>query len=154
MLWTVTVDSTLLDAFEDAGEPDQVVIDDYLRRTHKPRPAPKHTGVKRWYYLMRDNPRMRLSTIGMPLVDCAGKQVKVLVGVSEIIGEFPGNRALVGKRGLQLQCQPIAWLQGSPDQHFTSGAAMLAEISEQPLDRHEIEASQEKIKRRYEWHRQ
>lgn len=153
MLWTVRVDSTLIAAFEDAGQPDRAVIDEYLARSHKPRHQPKHEGIRRWYYLLKDNPRVRLACVGMPLADFAGKSAKILVGTNEIIGEFRGNRALIGKRGLQLQCSPIEWLHGQADKSFATGAAMLAEISEQILDLREIERSQEKIKRAYSWRR-
>lgn len=153
MLWTVVVDSTLIDAFSDVGQPDQAVVDAYLRSSHKRQHPQKHAGMRRWYYLMCSNPRVRLCSVGMSLADFAGKPAKILVGTNEILGEFKGNRALVGKRGLQLQCQPIAWLHGQADKHFANGAALLAEISEQVLDLRAIEQSQEQIKRRYEWHR-
>ncbi len=150
MIWTLnTVDAAFLDAFEAAGDPDEAVIASYVARHGQH--APKNVGVKRWYYLLKENPRVRLGTVGRPLGDWPGAGgVKILVGTSEIIGEFPGNRALVGQMGLHLQMEPIAWLQGEADRHFASGAALLAEISEQILDRRAIQQSQRRIQKRYE----
>jgi len=79
------------------------------------------------------------------------KHAKIIVGTNEIIGEFPGNRDLVGLRGLQLQCQPIAWLEGEADLVLEDGAALLDEISEQILDSKAIDRSQRRIARRCEW---
>lgn len=152
MLWKLErVDHALIDAFEHAGEPDQEVIAAYLQqRSHRPQQPPKHDGIKRWYYLLRDNPRVRLATVGRPLDDWDGS-AKMIVGVNEIIGEFPKNRPYVGMRGLQLQCQPIAWLTGTADLEIADGTALLAEISEQILDKRAIDNIQQRIAQRYQW---
>lgn len=151
MIWRVQrIDQLLIDAFENAGEPDQRVISAYLRKTHKPMHPPKHDGIRRWYYLLAENRRIRLATTGRPLAEWRG-EAKVLVGTNEIIGEFAGNRKLVGQRGLQLKCEPIEWLQGEADLVLADGAALLAEISEQILDGKAIDRSQRNIARRYEW---
>jgi hypothetical protein len=136
--------------FEDAGEPDQAVIDAYIATLSRPLSPPKHQGFKRWYYFYRENHRIVLSTIGRPLSDWQGSS-KVLVGTIEIIGEFESNAQHVGQTGLKLQCQPIEWMQGTADQEFANGTAMLAEISEQIFDRRVIERSQQQIKQLYKF---
>jgi|SRR5579875_775274 hypothetical protein len=152
MIWKITtIDVAFVAAFEDAGEPDQRVIDDYLRKTHKPMHPPKHEGIRRYYYLLADNPRVRLGTLGMSLAEFAGKSAKIIVGTNEIIGEFEGNRAFIGHMGLKLQCEPIAWLRGHADREFATGSLALAEISEQILDLRKIKESQRRTRRRYEW---
>lgn len=149
MIWRLRqVDDVFRTAFISAGMPDQQVIDEYLARTGKQNAPPKHVGVQRWYYLLQENGRIRLTTIGMPLTDWM-EEGKILVGTNEIIGEFEGNRAFVGYTGLQLQMQPIAWLQGEADKEFSGGAALLAEISEQILDRSAIERTQATIAQKY-----
>lgn len=152
MMWRInSVDQAFIDAWQDAGDPDQAVIDAYVAKLRRPLSPQKHTGVRRWYYLFNDNPRIRLISIGRPLEDFAGLPAKVMVGTVEIIGEFPGNRAYVGRRGLTLNCQPIEWLQGAADEEFADGNAALAAISEQIIDLREIQRSQRSIKERYEW---
>ena len=151
MIWSInTVDQAFIDAWHDAGQPDQAVIDAYMATSQRLSPQ-KHIGIRRWYYLFNDNARIRLTTIGRPLEDFAGLEAKVIVGTIEIIGEFEGNREFVGKRGLTLQCQPIAWLQGDADEVFATGGEALAAISEQIIDREDIQRSQRTIKSRYEW---
>ena len=153
MIWKINnVDRAFIDAWHDAGQPDQAVIDAYTATSRRVSPQ-KHVGIRRWYYLFNDNPRIRLTTIGRPLEDFAGQAAKVLIGTVEIIGEFSGNRDLVGKRGLTLQVQPIDWLQGEANEVFATGEAALAAISEQVIDRQDIQRSQRDIKRRYEWRR-
>ena len=152
MIWTLdTVDPNLIAAFTAADDPDQAVIDAYMqqlppRRRHQPERA----GVKRWYYLHRENPRISLATLGMPLDGWRGGAF-FIVGTREIIGEFPGNQAFTGKKGLQMKMQPIQWMSGQADQHFASGAQILAEISEQILDLDAAQQSQRSIRRKYEW---
>ena len=148
MIWRLEhVDTTFIDAFESAGDPDQAVIDAYVAQHGLGGPQ-KHTNVKRWYYLLKGNPRIRLSTIGMPLDAWLG-EAKVLVGTGEIIGEFKGNREYVGQTGLKLQMEPIAWLRGQADVHYTTGHALLDTISEQVLDRKAIEHVQTAITQKY-----
>lgn len=152
MIWKITaIDESFIDAFVPAGEPDQQVIDDYLRRTRRSMHPPKHDGVKRWYYLHKDNPRIRLSCIGRPLSDWKALPAKCLVGTNEIIGEFPGNREFIGQRGSQLTLQPIEWFTGDADATYPSGSAALSEISEQILDKRRIEQRQREVRKRYEW---
>jgi hypothetical protein len=151
MLWRLEqINSTFIDAFEEAGEPDQAVITAYVAQ-HGQHP-PKHAGIKRWYYFLKDNHRIRLTTVGRPLDDWAGA-AKIIVGTGEIIGESTGNRDLVGQVGLKLQFEPIAWLQGRADKTFVHGEALLAEISEQILDRKVIEQSQRSIRAKYQYRR-
>lgn len=151
MIWTLDhLDQAFIKAWEDVGEPNQEVITAYLAKIRRPQHPQKHQGIKRWYYLLQENPCIRLVSLGMPLHEWKGA-AKLIVGTNEIIGEFPGNRPYVGKMGLQLQCQPLAWLQGVPDKAFPSGQALLSEISEQILDRREIEQSQQRTQKRYQW---
>src|SRR5581483_2520989 len=137
MIWTLKeVDPDFLAAFAPAGEPDQRIIDAHMRTLPpRRRHQPERPGVKRWYYLMRDNPRISLSTLAMPLEQWQGG-LFLLIGTREIIGEFPGNRPYIGKKGLQMKMQPLAWMTGQADRSFASGAHLLAEISEQVLDLH------------------
>lgn len=152
MIWKITaIDEPFIAAFVPAGEPDQRVIDDYLRKTRRPMQPPKHDGVKRWYYLCRDNPRIRLSCIGRPLDDWKALPAKCLVGTNEIIGEFEGNREFIGQRGSQLTMQPIEWLQGTADAVYASGSAALSEISEQILDKRRIDRRQREVQSKYQW---
>lgn len=148
MIWRLEeVDWSLVNAFESAGEPDQDVIDAYIAQFGQ-RGAKKHVGIRRWYYLSKDNPRIRLTTLGMPLEDWHG-EAKILVGTGTIIGEFEGNRDYVGQMGLTLHMEPIAWLQGEADSSFSNGSTLLASISEQVLDRREIGRSQAAISQIY-----
>lgn len=122
MIWTLsTVDPDLIAAFQSAGEPDQAVIDAYMQKLPRRRHyQPERPGVKRWYYLMRDNPRISLAALGMPLEDWQGPAF--FVGTRAIIGEFPGNRAFVGKKGLQMKMQPLTLMTGQADYlRFASG---------------------------------
>ena len=87
MIWLLErIDTVLQDAFEWAGEPNQTIVDVYIAKHGQSGPQ-KHLGVKRWYYLHRDNPRIRLSTLGMPLDDWRGV-AKIIVGTVEIIVSF------------------------------------------------------------------
>jgi hypothetical protein len=152
MIWKITtIDAAFIAAFADAGEPDQRVIEAHLRKMHKPMHPQKHEGMRRYYYLLADNPRVRLFCIGRTLSDFAGLPAKIIVGTYEIIGEFPSNRAFIGQTGLKLQCEPIAWLSGNADKVFPTGSRALAEISEQILDLRKIKESQRQIRRRYKW---
>lgn len=150
MIWTIKNIDDFLPAFTLAGEPDQAVIDAYLARTrHRQQPL-KHEGVRRYYYLLHDDARVRLTCVGMPLDAWRGGAM-VKVGVNEIIGEFPGNRHLIGQKGLQLQFTPIAWLREPADQAFVNGAQALEAISFQILDLNRIEQSQQQIQQKYQW---
>lgn len=151
-LWKIAeVDPAFIAAFEDAGEPDQAVIDAYLARSRRKVTPQKHDGIKRWYYLRADNHRIRLGTVARPLADFAGKPAKMLVGTSEIIGEFPGNHAFVGQQGLRLTMEPIEWLHGDADKAFATGSEALAEISEQILDLRRAKRVQQEIAEKYQW---
>jgi hypothetical protein len=75
----------------------------------------------------------------------------LIVGTREIIGEFAGNCHAIGRKGLQLKMQPIAWLRGEAGKHFATGSQLLAEISEQVLDQREIERVQQHLGRKYRW---
>ena len=153
MIWILdSIDDLFTGAFLSAGEPDQQIINRHM--SHQPRHRqhqPVRPGVKRWYYLLAENPRISLSTVGRPLADWQGGAF-FIVGTREIIGEFPGNQGCIGKKELQMKMQPLAWMSGQADQQFASGAQLLAEISEQILDLDAAERSQRQTKRRYEWH--
>lgn len=150
MIWTLqNVDSALIAAFQDAGIPDQWVIDAHLTRRGQ-RYQQERPGIKRWYYLHREEPRIRLTCVSMPLDAWIGGAF-LIVGTQEIIGEFPGNQHLVGKKCLQMKMQPLAWMTGQADQDFAGGALMLAEISEQILDLGKIEQVQRTIRKKYQW---
>lgn len=155
MIWTLAqVDTDFIAAFQSAGEPNQAVIDAYMcklpaRRRHQPERA----SVKRWHYLMQDNPRIGLTSLGMPLEQWQGGAF-FLVGTREIIGEFAGNREVAGLKGFHLKMQPLRWMTGQADYlRFASGAQLLAEISEQVLDRQAAERVQRETRKKYEWHR-
>jgi len=149
MIWTLDIiDASLSEAFIDAGPIDQAAIDRHLGR-RGPRYPEARPGVKRYYYLLRDNPRISLAALGMPLDAWQGGAF-FIVGTRLIIGEFALNREFRGRQGLQMKMQPLAWMTGKADRQFSSGAALLAEISEQVLDLSEIERSQERVKKRYE----
>src|SRR5579863_6625358 len=143
MIWTLNqVDPDLIAAFQSAGEPDQAVIDAAIaslprRRQHQQ----ERLGVKRWYYLLAENPRISLATLGMPLEEWQGGAF-FIVGTRLIIGEFVDNREVAGLKGLQMKMQPIQWMTGQADLRFASGAQLLAEISEQVLDLQAAERSQ------------
>jgi hypothetical protein len=123
----------------------------YVASIRRPQQEQKNIGVKRWYYLLKENPRIRLVTVGRPLAAWDSLSAKMIVGTSKIIGEFPGNRHLVGRQGLQMKCEPIEWLRGSKaDKEFPGGDALLQEISEQILDRRSIDMHQRRIQRKYE----
>jgi hypothetical protein len=152
MIWRVTtIDEAFMACFTEAGEPDQATIDAYLRQTKQPQHTKKNPGVKRWYYLQQENPRISFTTVGRPLSDWTGLPAKLIVVTRTIIGEFPANRPYQGLLGFQLKCEPIEWLRNQADREFAMASDILPEISEQVLDRHRIEASQEQIKQRYQW---
>jgi hypothetical protein len=150
VIWTIDDIRDLVPLVVPAGEPDQQVIAAYLARTRRPQHPPKHQGVKRYYYLLRDEPRVVFTCLSMPLEAWQGG-VMAKVGTREIIGEFAGNRHLVGKKGSQLQFSPIAWLQGEADQHFLNASQALQELSFQILDLDRAERSQRAIARQYQW---
>ncbi len=151
MIWTLDrVDAALLSAFADAGDIDQAVVDQRMEQFPSQQHAPARSVVKRWYYLLADNPRIGLVCISQPLYEWLGSAF-LIVGTRTIIGEFEANKAFVGKLGLHLKMQPLAWLTGEADRHFATGAQLLAEISEQVLDRRAIRESQERRTRMYEW---
>ena len=151
MIWTLDqADPGFIAAFEAAGEPDQAVIDAHMRALPARRYPPERTFVKRWYYLLQENPRISLATLGMPLEAWRGPAF-FIVGTREIIGEFPANRPYIGMKGLQMKMQPLSWMAGQADLSFASGAQLLAEISEQILDLDAAHRSQRSIKRKYQW---
>ena len=148
MLWILEkIDSSFINAFEDAGKLDQEVVDAYVAQYGLSGPQ-KHLGVKRWYYLLRENPRIRLVTVGRPLDDWH-EQAKIIVGSIKILGEFQATREYVGQLGLKLQMEPINWLQGDADEFFPHGSALLNAVSEQVLDRKAIERSQKALSQKY-----
>lgn len=72
MIWTINDISAFRSAFVAAGEPDQSIINAYLakkRRTMQPQARP---GVRRYYYLLAEDPRVSLCCVGMPLADWNG----------------------------------------------------------------------------------
>lgn len=94
---------------------------------------------------------MCLTTIGMPLTDWRGAAMCV-VGTREIIGEFTGNRHLIGRKGLRIKMQPAAWLKAPADLVLADAHAALQEISFQVLDLADIQRSQERLARAYQHH--
>lgn len=150
MIWIIDNIRAFQAAFTSAGEPDQAVIDAFLQTTQHKQHAPAHEGVKRYYYLLADDPRVVLCCVGMPLADWRGPAMAI-VGTREIIGEFPGNRHLVGKKGLQIRMQPATWLKEPADRHFADAGQALEEISFQVLDLETIERSQQDIAQKYRW---
>jgi hypothetical protein len=151
MIWKIsTIDQAFINAWSNAGEPDQHIIDTYLERKQLRQKPMRHVGVQRWYYLLSDNPRIRLLTLGRPLVEWIGLSGKIQVGTNEIIGEFAGNRDYVGQRGLQIGLRPAEWLQGQ-DKTFALGSSLFEEISEQILDSRSIDRVQSDIQSRYQW---
>jgi hypothetical protein len=152
MIWKILqINEAFIDAWTSAGEPDQAVIDAHVGRLRRKLPAAQHTGVMRRYYLLNENTRVRLATIGRPLEDFSGLGAKVVVGTHEIIGEFPGNEEFIGLKGLKLQCEPVEWLQGQADQEFATGSEALAAVSEQVLDLRRAEVVQREITQKYQW---
>ncbi len=152
MIWTLDlVDTQFVSAWLPAGEPDQRVIAAYVRKQPPRRQhQQERPGVKRWYYLLRDNQRTVLSTLGMPLEEWRDGAF-FIVGTREIIGEFPGNQPYAGKKGLQLKMQPRAWMSGQADEPFASGRRLLDAISEQILDLDAAQRVQWAIKKNYRW---
>jgi hypothetical protein len=148
MIWQIDTVSDLVEAFTDAGDIDEQVIAAYLATTRQPQHEQKRPDIRRWYYLLKDNPRVSLCCVGMPLDAWQGPAM-LIVGTREIIGEFAGNRAVRGKLGLQLKMQPLAWMSGDPGRRFAKGSQMLAEISEQVLDLRPASRVQENDKKRF-----
>lgn len=133
MIWQLDDTSDLVASFIDAGPIDEQVVAAYLAAARQPQHEQKRPDVKRWYYLAADNPRVSLCCVGMPLDAWRGPAM-LIVGTREIIGEFAGNRDVVGRLGLQLKMQPLAWMSGEPGRRFATGKQLLSEISEQVLD--------------------
>jgi len=150
MIWTIDDVSAFVPVMLPAGVPDQAVIDAYLARTRRRLPPPKHQGVPRYYYLWQEDARVAVACIGMPLADWQGAAL-AKVGSREIIGEFAGNRQFIGRKGLQLQLNPIAWLKEPTDQHFAHAQQALEELSMQALDLAAAERVQAKIIQKYQW---
>lgn len=150
MIWTLEDVGELVSVFNDAGPIDERAISEYIRNSHKRQHKSSHPGVKRWYYLHKEEPRISLCCVGMPLEAWQGAAM-LIVGTREIIGEFAGNRHAIGRKGLQMKMQPIAWLRGRAEKRFAIGGQLLAEISEQVLDQPEIEKVQSRLARKYRW---
>jgi hypothetical protein len=150
MIWTIDDVRGLLPAFTPAGEPDQAAIDAYLAHSRRPIHSQKQPAIKRWYYVFRDDARVSLATVGMPLEDWQGGAMAI-VGTREIIGEFASNRQFTGRKGLLLKLQPIAWLKEPADRAFRDGQQMLEEISFQVLDLPQAERVQAETTQKYQW---
>lgn len=150
MIWTIEDVSGFQEVVTPAGEPDQSVIVAYLAQSRQRLQPQKQPGVKRWYYLLADDPRVTLATVGMPLEDWHGSAM-CMIGTRQIIGEFPGNRHLIGRKGLQLKMQPIAWLKEPADKTFRTAQQALEELSFQVLDLDQALRSQWNIQQKYEW---
>ena len=87
--------------------------------------------------------------VGCPLTEWPdGAGAMLIVGTLEIIGEFAGNRHLVGKKGLNLKMQSLDGMYGRAGQIIKSGADLLDTISTQILDLKSIEAAQQPKERR------
>lgn len=150
MIWTINDLSAFPAAFAHAGDPDQAVIAAYVAQSRRPQQPQSRPGVRRYYYLLNDDPRVSLCAVGMPLDAWAGGAM-CKVGTSEIIGEFKGNRHLVGRKGLRLQLQPLAWLNAPADEHYESGGQALEAVSFQVLDLDRAAQSQRRIVQQYQW---
>ncbi len=135
MIWALAhVDQSLRVAFEPAGEPDQEVIARFQAAPGVTHLHPEYRpGMSRYFYLWRDHPRVSLVCLGLPL-EAWQDGAFFIVGYRWIIGEFAGNRDLVGLKGLHLKMQPLAWMGGQANKQFSSGLHLLSEISEQVLD--------------------
>ena len=150
MIWSLDSVRDLVPVFADAGPIDEAAVHEHLRKSRRKPYEPSHPGVKRWYYLHKEEPRISLCCVGMPLEAWQGAAM-LIVGTREIIGEFAGNRHAVGRKGLQMKMQPIAWLRGRAEKRFEAGSHLLAEISEQVLDQRDIERVQSRLARKYRW---
>ena len=148
MIWRLDNPSDLAAAFIDAGDIDEQVVAAYRASTRQPQHEQKRPDIKRWYYLLKDNPRVSLCCVGMPL-DVWHGPAMLIVGTREIIGEFAGNCAVRGIRGLQLKMQPLSWMSGEPGRRFATGNQLLSEISEQVLDLRAVSRMPENGKKRF-----
>jgi hypothetical protein len=150
MIWTLDSVYDLCTVFADAGPINEQVVSRSIQTTQRKQQAPSHPNVPRWYYLYEEEPRISLCCVGSPLQSWQGASM-LIVGAREIIGEFAGNRHVVGRKGLQMKMQPIDWLHSTSEKHFATGAEFLAAISEQVLDQADITRVQQHIARKYRW---
>ena len=150
-IWQLNLVDTILEtAFEFAGQPDQVIIDRALRdsgRTLRPQSQPE---IPRYYYLLREDARVRLTIVGTPLDRWPdGEGAMLVVGTLVSLGEFEKTRHLRGKLTLNLKMQSLAEMQGQPKRVLKNGQTLLDEISLQVLDRESIELAQQPKKRKH-----
>ena len=135
MIWLIdNIDRKFTQDFIDAGPVDYVIVDSFLKRTGRQPRAQNNPEVKRFYYLYQYDPRVRLTLVGSPLPEWEGKPAMIILGTEIILGEFVGNKTLVGKKGINLKVQPASWLKGDPDQRFALGSEALDAISFQVID--------------------
>jgi hypothetical protein len=147
MIWKIhKIDRTFIESWIQAGEPDQAIIDRYVQRHGQHAPAARLAGEPRYYYLHALEPRITLRTVSLPLEAWQGG-AKIIIGTQRIIGEFAGNRHLVGQRGLALKMEPVDLLYGKPDDEFSDGMSMLAELSSQILDRDALKRYEQREER-------
>jgi hypothetical protein len=150
MIWaTIEVDAAFQLAFVEVGPIHEQVVKRHLARQKNHHPVTRQ-GIVCYYYLAANDPTIKLVCMSMPLADWQGGAM-VIVGSYEIIGEFAGNRDLVGLSGTQLKMQPLVWLREPEDQRFPTASALLAQISEQVRNRQSIERTQQNITRKYLW---
>jgi hypothetical protein len=128
---------------------DELVVQRHQAQQKRYHPITRQE-VARFCYLKADDQTIKLVCMGMPL-DAWHGGIMVIIGTNTIIGEFEGNRDLVGLTGTQLKMQPLAWLREPEDQRFPTASALLAQISEQVRNQGRIERVQRDITKKYHW---
>jgi hypothetical protein len=148
MIWQINhVDHAFIAEFLEAGQIDPQVISAHLK--DKPLPPNRATvqaGKPRFYYLWREDMRVKVVTVGMPLAEMWDKAVKVTVGSHDILGEFTEQKPYTGRKGLSLRFEAVAWLTGAADQTFPTATEALNNLSLQGLDLDRPARSQDLIK--------
>ena len=111
-------DADGLARLEGAGDPDMAVVARAVGLSRRPQADPD---LRRYYYVGRDNPRVRLVVVGQPLpIMAQAGGLKCVVGSARILGEFALQRPHIGQLGLSVKVEPLAWLSGHPDQTFAT----------------------------------
>jgi hypothetical protein len=153
MIWKVlSVDPQFIQKFSDAGPIDWNVVNAHLnQKRRRPIVPQQNPDVPRWYYLLQDDPATRMGTVGAQLDQFKGHPAKLIIGTVEIIGEFAGQRELIGIKGLKLQLEPIHMLSGEPDAVFKTASLALASLSNQIPNLEQAEKSQRDIQNKYRW---
>lgn len=149
MIWQINNIDVLKTAFRPAGEPNAAVIAAYLAKTRRRMQPQHHTDLPRFYYLLKDDSRVTLVCIGR-LEEWQGAAM-CIVGIQEIIGEFPGNKDRTGQKGLKFTLKPLRFLQGNADKILQTGKETLEEINFQLLDIARANQINEQIRQKYQW---